>query len=136
MEQLPSVLLVATMDTKYEEALYLEGSLKEAGISVLVLDAGIRGQSPVPVSISREEVAELCNSATGPVAVMVPFGGFSAFDSEDGPLHDPEGPRLFWQALKQNLLSGSSVQLLPHHINDPEFASAVMGSLNTLMGPR
>ena len=34
MEQLPSVLLVATMDTKYEEALYLEGSLKEAGISV------------------------------------------------------------------------------------------------------
>jgi uncharacterized protein (UPF0261 family) len=53
-----NVLLVATMDTKNREALYLKACFEKAGIPVLLLDAGIRGESPVPVSINREKVAE------------------------------------------------------------------------------
>ena len=52
-----NVLLVATMDTKSREVLYLKACFKKAGIPVLVLDAGIKGESPVPVSINREKVA-------------------------------------------------------------------------------
>jgi len=55
--QKPSVLLVATMDTKFREAGFIESCLKESGCAVKVMDAGIRGDSPVPVTITRHEVA-------------------------------------------------------------------------------
>lgn len=55
--QKPSVLLVATMDTKSREAGFIESCLKEVGCSVQVMDAGIRGESPVPLAITRQEVA-------------------------------------------------------------------------------
>jgi uncharacterized protein (UPF0261 family) len=50
-------LLVATMDTKSQEAMYLADCLKAEGIAVKIMDAGIRGQCPTPVEIPREEVA-------------------------------------------------------------------------------
>ena len=56
--QKPSVLLVATMDTKFREAGFIESCLKESGCAVQVMDAGIRGESPVPVTITRQEVAQ------------------------------------------------------------------------------
>jgi len=55
--QKPNVLLVATMDTKFREAGFIESCLTEAGCAVQVMDAGIRGDSPVPVTITRQEVA-------------------------------------------------------------------------------
>lgn len=55
--QKPSVLLVATMDTKFREAGFIASCLEESGCSVQVMDAGIRGESPVPVAITRQEVA-------------------------------------------------------------------------------
>ena len=58
MNDAMSVLLLATMDTKGQEALYVEACLKNQGIRVLSMDAGIRGKSPRPVTVSREEVAE------------------------------------------------------------------------------
>ena len=53
----PRVLLLATMDTKGNEAIFVRDCLRRAGAAVRVMDAGIRGQSPVPVDISREQVA-------------------------------------------------------------------------------
>ena len=55
MKRAPSVLLVATMDTKAEEASYVENCLEEAGLDVLILDPGIRGQGGSPVAITRDE---------------------------------------------------------------------------------
>ncbi|MFH1243615.1 MAG: Tm-1-like ATP-binding domain-containing protein [Pseudomonadota bacterium] len=78
-------------------------------------------------------LAGLCNSARGPLALLVPMGGFSAFDSKGGPLHDPEGPGLFSKTLKENLSVDSTLHLLPYHINDPEFASAVIDTIKTLV---
>ena len=52
-----AALLVATMDTKSQEALYIADCLHSEGISVKIMDAGIRGTSPAPVEISREQVA-------------------------------------------------------------------------------
>ncbi len=95
------------------------------------------------VRTTREEletlagvVADMCNKARGPWAILVPLKGLSAFDSEQGPLHDPEGPRFFSDALKQRLERPSLVHDLPHHINDPEFASAIIRILEGLMASK
>lgn len=45
------------MDTKGEEALFMADCLKAEGISVIILDGGIKGQSNGPVRITRQEVA-------------------------------------------------------------------------------
>ncbi|MBA4416494.1 MAG: UPF0261 family protein [Syntrophus sp. (in: bacteria)] len=52
-----AVLIIATMDTKSREILYLGECFKECGTPVVLLDAGIMGESPFPVTITREEVA-------------------------------------------------------------------------------
>ena len=76
-----------------------------------------------------KKMAKLCNEARGPCAVFVPMGGFSAFDSKEGPLYDPIAPELFAAALKKTLTTESSLHLLPYHINDPGFAGALIEAL-------
>ena len=72
--------------------------------------------------------------ANGPVSVMVPLGGFSAFDRKGGPFHDPEGVRVFVDSIKTSLRPGTSFYPLPYHINDPEFAEAIVETLEGLVG--
>ncbi|HOV90749.1 MAG TPA: Tm-1-like ATP-binding domain-containing protein [Syntrophorhabdaceae bacterium] len=57
MDRMKSVLIIATMDTKYKEARYIESCLKEIGIPFITLDGGIKGDSPFPVQIKRGDVA-------------------------------------------------------------------------------
>ena len=57
MKHPPAALLVATMDTKGQEALFIAECLKKENIPVKILDAGIRGKCHAPVDITREEVA-------------------------------------------------------------------------------
>jgi uncharacterized protein (UPF0261 family) len=92
------------------------------------------------VRTSREELrtlsgifAGLCNEARGPLKVLVPMKGFSAFDSMDGPLYDPEGPGLFAEVLQQAIHDPSGLCLLPCHINDPEFSDALIQTLEQLI---
>lgn len=59
MRRKPTVLLISTMDTKHQEAEFVMTCLKEADVDVYTIDAGIMGESPIPVSVSREEVAQL-----------------------------------------------------------------------------
>ncbi len=58
----PAILLVATMDTKSEEALYVETVLQEQGLRVLIMDPGIMGEVAHPVAVSREEVVRAAGS--------------------------------------------------------------------------
>jgi len=78
-------------------------------------------------------MAALANKAKGPLAILVPMGGFSAFDSPDGPLHDAEAPRIFTDILKSNLSNAINLKLLPSHINDPEFADEIMATFDDLI---
>jgi uncharacterized protein (UPF0261 family) len=57
MDPRPAILLVATMDTKAEMVLYLQECLEEGGVEVLLMDVGIMGLSPLPVAVSRDDVA-------------------------------------------------------------------------------
>jgi uncharacterized protein (UPF0261 family) len=61
------------------------------------------------------------------------MAGFSAFDHPDGPLHDPEAPEIFLKSLKENLDSSTNLNVLPYHINDPEFAQALVTAIEDLL---
>ena len=58
MKHPSTALVVATMDTKGQEALFLAECLKKQKIAVKILDAGIKGKSPAAVDINRGEVAK------------------------------------------------------------------------------
>lgn len=71
-------------------------------------------------------IAGMCNKRSGPLDIVIPMLGFSAFDRPGGPLYDPEAPAIFTEELKKGLNPEIPVHVLPHHINDPEFASEIV----------
>lgn len=87
--------------------------------------------------IELEAVAQVlarrCNAARGPFSILVPLGGFSVFDRQGSPFYDPEGPGFFVRALKKVLQPGTPLRLLPYHINDAEFADAILETLEKLL---
>ena len=78
------------------------------------------------INILATTIADLCNSAEGPVKVLVPINGFSAFGHKEGPLHDPAVPEIFRNALENNLDDKTCLEALPFYINDAEFGRAIM----------
>jgi len=62
-----SALIVATMDTKGQEALYIAECLENEGVSACLMDAGIRGHCPAAVSVTREEVARAAGTTLAEV---------------------------------------------------------------------
>lgn len=79
-----------------------------------------------------EALAGICNGSKGPLAFLIPKHGFSAFDRQGGPLHDPEAPGIFDRAFRKALRKDILVETLPYHINDPEFAETVIQALKRL----
>lgn len=54
---MPTVVLVGTLDTKGREYAFLADRIREHGVDVVLVDAGIVGEPQVPPDIAREEVA-------------------------------------------------------------------------------
>jgi uncharacterized protein (UPF0261 family) len=54
----PTVLLIATFDTKAAEALYLKEKMESLGCRVLLMDTGILEESGHVTEITRHQVAE------------------------------------------------------------------------------
>jgi uncharacterized protein (UPF0261 family) len=52
-----TVLLIITLDTKWEEASYLKKTIEDQGLKVLVMDAGVFPAPSMKGDIKREEVA-------------------------------------------------------------------------------
>jgi uncharacterized protein (UPF0261 family) len=78
-------------------------------------------------------VADLANRAEGPLAIMIPLGGFSSLDCQETPFYDPEGPRVFAETVRQRLSKAVPLTVVPHHINDPEFAVMVVEAMKGLL---
>ncbi|MDZ7695482.1 MAG: Tm-1-like ATP-binding domain-containing protein [Deltaproteobacteria bacterium] len=70
MDQCQRVLIVATMDTKGKETLFLKECLEGEGIDALIMDAGILGKNPFSVDISREIVAAAAGSVLDEVQAI------------------------------------------------------------------
>ena len=75
-------------------------------------------------------LAGLCNAAKGPLSILIPLGGFSVLDAQEGPLHDPNAPQFFVDTMKKALRKDVQLLTLPYHVNDPNFAMAIVHNLN------
>jgi uncharacterized protein (UPF0261 family) len=87
---------------------------------------------PSEIEVLAKIIGESCNQAQGALKILVPMKGFSAFDHLDGPLHDPAAPLLFVKKLEKIINDKANLRTLPYHINDPEFAHAIIEAMQKL----
>lgn len=79
-----------------------------------------------------ENIAERANRAAGPVAVLIPLGGFSEASRKGAPLHDPQADQGFIRALKANLDRRIKVIEVDCNINDDGFADEVLRAFDEM----
>ncbi|MEO2018476.1 MAG: Tm-1-like ATP-binding domain-containing protein [Fuerstiella sp.] len=79
-------------------------------------------------------IAEKLNQSTAPLTLLIPEGGVSMLDAPEQPLHDPDVNAVLFEELEQEIQQTSERQVirLPHHINDPEFAEALVKQFEIL----
>lgn len=81
-------------------------------------------------------IGERLNRMEGPVRLFLPEGGVSALDAPGKAFHDPMARGALYQALESTVRTTPTRQVirLPHHINDPAFAAAVVAAFRDLSG--
>ena len=70
------------------------------------------------------------NACRGPLRFLIPEKGVSLIDAPDMPFHDPEADAALFEALQRTVEQTDRRRLtrLPLHINDPDFAAALVES--------
>jgi len=71
------------------------------------------------------DIAERANKAAGPVAIVIPLGGFSDASKKGAPLYDPQADQGFIRGLKRNLDRRIKVVEVDCNINEDSFADEV-----------
>jgi uncharacterized protein (UPF0261 family) len=68
------------------------------------------------------------NLCDGQVRLLIPEKGISALDRQGGAFFDPEADAALFAAIENTVQPTSNRRIirLPHHINDPEFADALV----------
>ncbi|MCA9265823.1 MAG: Tm-1-like ATP-binding domain-containing protein [Planctomycetales bacterium] len=79
-------------------------------------------------------IAQKLNHATAPFTLLLPEGGVSMLDAPGQPFHDPVASGTLLATLEAEIIPGPGRQVLrlPHHINDPEFADALVAHFRAL----
>jgi uncharacterized protein (UPF0261 family) len=77
-----------------------------------------------------EWIARKVNRTDAPLTLLIPEGGVSALDAPGQPFHDPEADRALFEGLEEliTLSRERRIVRLPHHINDPAFAQALVAA--------
>jgi uncharacterized protein (UPF0261 family) len=75
-------------------------------------------------------IGERLNLCEGPVRLLIPEKGVSALDIEGGAFFDPKVDAVLFAALEATIKPTSNRRIvrLPHHINDPDFADALVAA--------
>lgn len=72
-----------------------------------------------------ETVARKLNQAIGPVKVLIPTRGFSAYECEGNDFYNPSNDRAFIESLIKSLDKSIEIKKVEANINDDEFAQAL-----------
>lgn len=83
-------------------------------------------------------LAEKIQGMTGPARLLIPAGGFSALDAPGQAFHAPDANAALMDAV-QGVLAPQHphlLQVLPFHINSPEFAAALVAALHEVLHER
>ena len=78
-----------------------------------------------------ETVVERLGNPRTAASVLVPMKGFSGLDIENGPFHDPEAVEAFVEGVRSRRAPNVSVVEVDYHINQPEFAEALVDALTS-----
>jgi uncharacterized protein (UPF0261 family) len=80
-------------------------------------------------------IAAKLNRSTAPLVVLIPEGGVSAIDTPGQPFHDLEADRALFEELDAAIEKTPSreVRRAPYHINDAEFARALVTAYHEVM---
>jgi uncharacterized protein (UPF0261 family) len=80
-------------------------------------------------------IAAKLNACTGPVRFLIPERGVSALDAPGGAFEDADADAALFDALESGIEPTSDRQLrrLPLHINDPEFADALVAAYREIV---
>ena len=76
------------------------------------------------------------NQSVGPVTVMLPLGGLSQLDSENGDFWWPEADQALFKAIRGHLRWGIPCLDIPANINDSLFADCAANTLLELLSKR
>jgi len=81
-------------------------------------------------------IGERLNRMEGPVRFFLPEGGVSALDMAGKPFHDVQADAALFAALEATVRQTATRRLvrLPHNINDPAFAAAVVEAFRSFHG--
>jgi uncharacterized protein (UPF0261 family) len=100
----------------------------------------VHGPDTVLVRTTGEEVAaagkllaKRANSAKGPIAIVIPLGGFSSVDAEGQHFYDPQSDAAFTKVIKGNVKSGVDIIEVNAHINGVKFARKVVDIFDKLL---
>jgi len=95
----------------------------------------MRATAPECAEIGRW-IGERLNRMDGPVRFLIPELGVSALDAQGQPFYDQEADATLFRTLEQTVRQTSNRQILRvrRHINDPDFAAAVVAAFRPLMG--
>jgi uncharacterized protein (UPF0261 family) len=79
-------------------------------------------------------IVEKINRMEGPVRFFLPEGGVSVIDVSGMPFHDPAADQALFQAIRDGWQDAPNRRLitLPHALNDPEFASALVDAFHDI----
>ena len=73
-------------------------------------------------------LAHKINACDGPVRFLLPTGGVSALDAPGMPFWDLDADAGLFDTLSEEIRDPGRVVRVPHHVNDPEFADAVLAA--------
>jgi uncharacterized protein (UPF0261 family) len=81
-------------------------------------------------------IGERLNLMDGPVRFFLPELGVSALDSAGQPFHNPRADAALFASLERTMRQTSARKLIrvKRHINDPEFAAAIVAAFRALHG--
>jgi uncharacterized protein (UPF0261 family) len=80
-------------------------------------------------------IGERLNLCEGPVRFLIPEGGVSLLDAPGMAFHDPEADAALFAALEQTVrhTARRRVVRVPHALNDPPFADALLEHFHDVM---
>lgn len=70
-------------------------------------------------------MAAKLNQAKGPVTVVIPLKGLSAYDIIGQPFYDTQADAALFKSLKEHLNDKIKLLVMDNHINDPQFAEKI-----------
>jgi len=100
----------------------------------------VHGPDTVLVRTTGEEVAaagrvlaKRANSAKGPVAIVIPLGGFSSVDAKGQHFYDPQADAAFARVIKDSVKNQVDIIEVNANINDAMFARRVVDTFDKLL---